>query len=134
MALQYPVDCDTPRKRIQFLLRFQYVLRIVHNGFGKWLNSGVSLTKYNDMVHALAHFLQKTEYPGQTVENLETQIKAKYPYVAQISETVWRQFLTEDFYPRHFLINSKIPGLRGQLRELLEWSEQIDEISWQQKI
>ena len=128
MAFTYPADCDTPRKRIQFCLRFQEVLRRVHNGFGKWHGIGITLIQYNNATHALAHFLKVCEYPGQTVTSLETSIRNKYPYVSQISETVWRQFIIEDFNPRQTILSSRIPLLKLTLRELFEWSEQIDEI------
>lgn len=128
MAFAYPLAVDSPRKRIQFCLRFQEVLRRVHNGFGKWYNTGITQTQYDNATHALAHFLKVCEYSGQTVASLETIIRNKYPYVAQISETVWKKFITEDFKPRQTVLSSKIPLLRLTLRELLEWSEQIDEI------
>ncbi|MFX0194522.1 MAG: hypothetical protein ACFFCW_00245 [Candidatus Hodarchaeota archaeon] len=124
--VQFPIDCDTPRKKHQFCVRFQEILRLVHNAFGRWYRVGLTQIQYDKLVYGLAHFLQKTEYPLATITQLQNQIMTKYPYVAQLSEADWTKFLVEDFEERSGMISGLVANNRDEMKSLLEWSEELD--------
>lgn len=107
MAISYPVDCDSPRKKTEWLYRAQELLRLIHNGFSKWYHEGLTQTQYDK-------FPQK--------------VKLKYPYKTQIVEEVFSQFITDDFMPRSNKICTQINIQRRLLKESIVWTIDVGDI------
>lgn len=107
MTITYPADCDNSRKRTEYVYRAQELLRLVHNGFSKWLHEGLTETQYN-------------KFP--------IKVKTKYPYVPMLSESDWNKFRNEDFMPRSDKICQEICVQRTILKESTEWSIDVGEI------
>lgn len=107
MAITYPLDCDTPRKRTEYVYRAQELLRRVHNGFSKWFHEGLTEVQYN-------------LFP--------LKVKNKYPYVPQISQEDWDRFKQEDFEPRSNKVCQAICVQRAYLKESVEWTIDVGDI------
>ena len=128
IEINYPATCNTLRRQFQFCIRFQEVLRKLHNGFGKWYTQGISNIAYERGIALFAHYLNVVEYPQANIETIKNQIRTKYPYVPQISEAVWQQFKIEDFKPRQNILSAILPVIKQGLKDELEWSEDLPEV------
>lgn len=107
MAIKYPVDCDSPRKKTEWLYRAQELLRLLHNIFGKWYREGLTQVQY---------------------DKLPQKIKDKYSYKVQLAESKWKQFLNEDFEPRSQKISNQICVQREQLKQSNTWSIEVGNV------
>lgn len=105
--VRFPINCDMPRRKTEYLYRSQELLRILHNGFSKWLHNGLTEEQYN-------------LFPNK--------VKTKYSYVAKLSNADWDKFQKEDFYPRSNKINQAICEERAFLKNSTNWSIDIGEI------
>lgn len=102
--ITFPVDCNSPRRKMEYLLRAQELLRKLNNFFAAWHREGKTQAQYN---------------------NLPQKIKNKYLYVPQLSKDQWQAFRNDDFQPRF----DKIINARGMMKEVMKES-----ISWNIKI
>lgn len=128
MAYQWPVDCDTPRKRLQFCLRFKEVLRRIYNGFGKWRREGLTTAQYDKLVAATAHFIQKIENPSANIETIKDTVRAQFPYTQQLLEADWLRFRNKVWKARSAIAEAMVVEQRTIVAQLLDWSEQVDEL------
>jgi hypothetical protein len=76
MAFNYPEDCDSPRRKAEFLYKAQEELRILHNIFSKWLHEGLTSEEYDELP-----FKIKEKYPYNLSEYLITK-RYKKPIIA----------------------------------------------------
>lgn len=106
--MKYPVDCDTARRKTEYLYKAQEVLRILHNNFSEWLHKGLSEAQYNDLFPEF--------------------IKLKYPFVLKLTEKMWDKFRKEEFTPRSNTICQEICVQRAELKKSSEWYVDVGEI------
>ena len=107
MTIRYPIECADTGKRTEYLYRAQELLRKLHNSFSEWLHKGLDKNQYD-------------KFPEK--------IKAKYPYVAQLSQETWRRFQNEDFTPRSDKICQEICVQRAELKKSTAFTIDIGEI------
>ena len=107
MALTWPADCITPAQRTEYCYRAQELLRLLHNGMGKWYREGLTHTQWNK-------FPQK--------------IKNRYPYTAQLSQAHWNDFRNNVFEPIQGRIIDKLLAQRALLFESTSWSINVEDI------
>lgn len=107
MALNWPVDCDTPAKRTEYCYRAQELLRLIHNGMGKWRRDGLTEAQWNQ---------------------LPQKIKTRYPYVAQLSEADWNDFTLNVFESISERIIEKLLQQRALLKESTAWIIAVEDI------
>jgi len=107
MALVWPVDCDTPAKRTEYCYRAQELIRLIHNGMGKWYREGLTEAQWN---------------------NFPQKIKTRYPYVAYLSRADWYDFTSTLFEPIHNRIVEKLLQQRALLFDSTTWSIAVEDI------
>lgn len=107
MAIQYPADCNSSRKKMEYLHRAQELLRLLHNSFVTWRDDGFTLAQYNE---------------------LPVQIKNKYPYKVKISDVDWDDFIEKEWTQRRDKIFRQISVQKGNLFESTTWSIDVGEI------
>lgn len=93
--MKYPEDCNTARRRTEFLYKAQEELRLLHNVFSKWLNEGLTEKEYN-------------LFPKR--------IKNEYSYVPKLSEIDFAKFKDEIFTPKSDKICQEICVQRALLK------------------
>lgn len=104
--MKYPLDCDSPRRRTEFLYRAQEELRLLHNAFSKWLHEGLTKEQYG---------------------LLPEIVKSKYLYVSKLPKLEWDRFQEEDFTPRSDRICQEICVQRALLKKSL-WSVDLGDM------
>ena len=107
MAINYPIDCDSPRKKTEWLYRAQELLRLLHNAFSKWLHEGLTQVQY---------------------DKLPQKVKSKYPYKPQLTKEDWDKFYREDFRLRNDKICAQIGIQRAQLKQSTIWAIEVEGI------
>lgn len=107
MALIYPVNCDSPRRKTELLYSSQELLRLLHNAFSKWLHEGLTKEQYS-------------LFPDK--------IKTRYPYIAKLPKADWDKFQKEDFTPRSDKICQEICVQRAELKKSTAFSIDVGEI------
>lgn len=107
MAINYPVDCDSPRKKTEWLYRAQELLRLLHNVFSKWLREGLTQVQY---------------------DKLPQKVKNRYPYKPQLTLQDWNKFYRKDFRPRNDKICTQMNIQRAQLKESTVWNIKVEDI------
>ena len=86
--MNYPAACNTALKRWTYLEAFREYLRLVHNVLGLWYRTGLTQAQYDSGVPD--SLIGETR--GETIV-LPAIIKARYPYVARLSEASWQDFV-----------------------------------------
>jgi len=101
MAITFPADCTTPRRRVEFCYRAMEKLRLIHNGMGKWRTQGLTETQW---------------------DKLPAKIKTRYPYKVQLTESEWQN------YKRivHRKLEDSIAPILTANRDLLKQETQWD--------
>lgn len=108
MAINYPVNCDSSRKKTEFLYKAQEDLRLLHNIFSKWLHEGLTRKEY---------------------EGIPDILKKKYPFVdLKLSKINWDRFQKEDFTSRSNKICQEICVQRAVLKSSTAWPIDIGAI------
>lgn len=123
MAITYPVDCDTPAKKTEWLYRAQELLRHFHNLFGYWSQHEISQQQYDN-----PPLPDVDEQGRQLLRTVFNYIKAKYPYTPQLSQEDWNRFLEEDYDPRKERVITQILLQRAQLKASTTWEVKIEDI------
>jgi len=106
MPLTFPVDCDSPRRRTEYCYRAQELLRLVHNGMGRWYREGLTETQWG-------------KFPQR--------VKNRYPYKPQLTEEDWRDFVSL-FGRLNHKVAVKLLESRDQLKESIAWAIDVNEI------
>lgn len=125
--IYYPATCTSPAQRCQFLNRFRYVFRTIHNWFGKWYNTGLTTEEYNKLINCFAHYMAVVEDPSKTKTQHIQILDTAFPFKAQISEAEWNIFVSNQFDERMAILDGTESQYRDTLESQLEWSEPIDE-------
>lgn len=107
MALTFPVDCDTPAKRTEYCYRAQELLRLIHNGMGRWYREGLTQAQWD-------------KFPQR--------IKNRYLYTAQLSQADWYDFTQNVFEPISGRITGKLLAQRALLFESTSWQINVEDI------
>lgn len=92
---KYPPNCDSSRRRTEFLYRAQEVLRLLHNIFSKWLHEGLTEEEYNLLPRGMRN---------------------EYSYVPKLSEANFAKFKDEVFAPKSDKICQEICVQRALLK------------------
>jgi hypothetical protein len=105
--MNFPVGCDTPAQRTEFLYCAQEKLQRLHNFMRLWYKEGITQQQWM---------------------KLPKRVQNKYSYKPQLTETEFRDFQNNVFEP----INDRVVGSIGQLREQLkqstQWEIDIEEL------
>lgn len=107
MPLTFPVDCDTPRKRVEYCYRAQELLRLIHNGMAKWRREGLTVAQW---------------------DRFPQRLKNRYPYDLQLPREQWDDFLTKVFENIQVKISHQIGVQKGLLKESLNWTINVEDI------
>ena len=100
MPLTFPVDCDSPRRRTEYCYRAQELLRLIHNGMGRWLREGLTVQQW---------------------QRFPQRLKNRYPYKPQLSKAEWEDFETNVFERIGSRITQVLLNNRQQLKESMTW-------------
>ena len=123
MAITYPVDCDNPRRKTEWLYTAQELLRHIHNLFSYWFHNQITQAQYdNPPLPDVPSILKPV------VRRIFTYLKNKYPYKTQLTQDDWNAFCKEDFRPRSDKICTQINIQRKQLKESTQWSPNVEDI------
>lgn len=106
MALTFPADCDSPRRRTEYCYRAQELLRLVYNGMKLWWKEGLTQNQWDK-------FPQK--------------VKNRYPYKPQLTDAEWKDF-GNLFDRMEEKVTIGIVTQRRQLKESLQWSIDVGEL------
>ena len=123
MAIPYPIDCDTPAKRTEWLYRAQELLRHLHNLFGYWSKHEITQEQYDN-----PPLPDIDEQGRQLLQIAFNYLKTKYPYVPQLSQEDWHKFLEEDHDPRKEKVISQILLQRAALKISNTWEVKVEEL------
>lgn len=107
MPLNWPVDCTTPRRRVEFCYCAQEKLRKLHNFMHAWRTSG------------------KTEAQW---DNLPTKVKNRYPYSEFLTDAQMADFRDTIFTIIEKKVIAKLLVNRQFLLDSIEWTPDLDEI------
>ena len=78
MTMEYPLTCDSARKKTEYLYKAQEELRILHNIFSKWLHEGLSKEEYEQIPEGI-----RVKYPYDVYnEWIEPVISTGEPAIA----------------------------------------------------
>jgi len=105
--LSFPIEADTPGKRMEYTMRAQELLRLLHNEMGDWYREGISVTRWG---------------------SLPAKVQAKYSYKNKLTETEWRDFLGTTFRATETQISAAIGQTREELHQSTVWALTINEI------
>ncbi|NOY72947.1 MAG: hypothetical protein GXP14_11325 [Gammaproteobacteria bacterium] len=101
MAYIFPIDCTSPRQRVEYCYRAQELLRRLHNKVGRWYKTGLTQTQYN-------------KFPAR--------IKNRLDYVPQITEAQWKWFLRNMYRKLETAITIELLKNRMLLNDSTQWS------------
>lgn len=105
--MKYPIGCDIPRRKTEYLYKAQEDLRLLHNVFSSWHHKGeMTLDQYN---------------------GLPKIFKAKYIHVPNLPKLALDKFMNEDFTPRSDKICQGICVQRAALKKA-DWVIDIGDI------
>ena len=103
----YPVDCTTSAQKTEYAYRCQEILRLVHNGMGRWFKEGLTQSQWS---------------------KLPVKIQNRYPYQPKLSEEQWKDFLVNIFEPASDKIAEAIATQREYLKNSTTWSVSAEEL------
>lgn len=106
--MKYPTDCNTPRRKTEYLYKAQEELRLLHNIFSQWHHKGgLTIDQYNILPKAF---------------------REKYIYVPNLPGLALDKLIKEDFTPRSNRICQEICVQRAELKKSSEWHVDVGEI------
>jgi len=123
MAITYPVDCDTPAKKMEFLCAAQELLRHIQNLMGYWYRNGITQAQYDNPPMPNVPIQLKP-----AVCRIFNYLKSKYPYKPQLTKEDWDKFYREDFQPRSDKITAQKGIQDAQLKISTNWEVMIEDI------
>ena len=121
MAFPYPSQINTSWKKVQYILRMKEYSRLLHNFAGYWKNNGLTQDEYDNGVGA-------SLLAGQSgvIFVLTDQLKSKYPYRSTINKAQWSSFISDDWDPRHHMIEGEIHIQVKSLKDQSDYDYLID--------
>lgn len=123
MAITYPVDCNTPAERMEWLHAARELMRFVHNIISYWLHNDITQTQYdNPPLPDVPDFLR------DDVRRVFTYLKNKYPYKPRLTMEDWDRFRLEDYVPRRDKISTQIHIQEGLLEVSTRWRPNVESI------
>jgi len=103
--MKYPTSCDTPRRRMEYALRMQEKLRLLHNVFRDEESPGV---------HA------------EEVIRIPTKLKARYPYKPQLTLKEQKEFITKIWRPIQRKVSTQIGLQKRELFRSSQWDPDLN--------
>lgn len=110
MAFTYPAPINTPWKKVQYIFRLKEYVRLMNNFAAYWWHNGLTQDQYDNGMDA-ADFDPRTARlygSGITWFVMNSQLKNKYAYTAQITEQAYRNFADIEWEPRLHVIEDEI--------------------------
>lgn len=107
MAITFPINCDSPAEKTEWLYRAQELLRLLHNAFGRWRREGLTQAQYD-------------KFP-QKIKNI-------FPYKPQLTDAEWQSFKENQFDPRQEKVVRAILTNRQLLKDSLQWDIKVEDI------
>ena len=109
MAIIYPVDCDSPRRRIEFCHSMIAKMRKLHNFMGKWTKGELTQVQY---------------------DKLPTVIKTNYSFITYpvLPQSLFDDFKATYFAPKEKKIIDKLHENKALLEISAVWTQDMDEI------
>ena len=123
MAIKYPVDCDSPRRKTEYLYAAQELLRYIQNLMAYWYREGITRVQYDN-----PPLLNVPSALQPVVHRIFTYLKNKYPFTPKLSQEAWDRFYREDFEPRSNKIIAQIGIQRAQLKASVAWEVRVEDI------
>lgn len=105
--MQYPIDCDTPRRRTEFCYACQEKLRWLHNAMWYWLNTDVTQVQWG---------------------KLPLRIRNRYVYKPRLTRQEWEDYRDNIEQKIDERIVTGILQNRAWLKISNKWSIDIGEI------
>jgi len=121
MAISYPTECDSPRRRIEYLFALMEVLRHVHNLMSYWYHNPITQVQYDNPP------LPDVPLPLRpVVRTAFTFLKNKYPFKVQLTDADWKEFDQVDYMPRLHKICTQIAIQKNDLKNSTTYNVSID--------
>ena len=110
--MQYPIGCDTTRKRIEYVIRLVELVRRIHILFGLWYRQPITEAQYNNQL-------------SQMPDKIETWVRNNYPYKPQLTKSDWDGFV--DIYKSKTVTLLKQRNIHFELlRTVTAWDNDAD--------
>lgn len=106
MALTYPVDCDTPQERIEYLCILQSKLSLLRAFFTEWRDIGKTQVQYN---------------------KLPAKVRARFGYTQILPFSEFKRFCKEIWSPLRWKTEYQIRVQESILRASTTWTPDINE-------
>lgn len=97
----YPIDADTSAKKTEYAYLAQEQLRVLHNKFVEWKETGLDPLEY-------------ATFPPE--------LKQAFPYVEKLTKTDMIRFIKKEFEPRQNTISEGILTQRAALKSSNKWT------------
>jgi len=120
--MKYPTNCDTPRRRMEYALRMQEKLRLLHNVFRDWRKFGLTQDQYDNGY-------APEESPGvhaEEVIRIPTKLKARYPYKPQLTLKEQKEFITKIWRPIQRKVSTQIGLQKRELFRSSQWDPDLN--------
>jgi len=106
MPLSFPVDCDTPRRRVEYCYLAQDKLRLLHNVMGQWYREGI---------------------PRNLWGRLPPKVRNRYPYTpSKLTIAQWKDFHDVVFERLTNIITDQLLRHRDMLKDSTQWTIDLD--------
>ena len=106
MKITFPINCTTEASRMAWCYRAEEKLRLIHNAFSRWWDTGLTLVQHN-------------KFPAN--------IKSRYPYIERISTDTRRDFLLNIYSPLEDAIALEMGKAIDESRASVFWTPDFDE-------
>lgn len=130
--INFPIDCDTPRRRTEYCYRAEELLRRLHNHMGWWYrgfdflrDAEGRLVRDPDgkVILDLNAPWTQTQY-----NHLPQKLKNRYPYQTQLPQAEWDDFRRNVFEPISQRIAEKLLENREFLFQSTNWTINVEDI------
>ena len=119
--MNYPINCDTPKKKMSYLLETYERYRRINNALAKWRNDGLTQDEYDNGFS----ILDGEQNPIMVI--IPQKIKDRFPSDLKLSESNFRLGQKKcDNKMREY--TSLWPKIKSQIQDKDEWSVLVDDI------
>lgn len=117
MALLFPIDCISPRQKVEYCFRAREILRLIHNKVGEWY----SLSK-SEVVFIQSQY--DDCFPLPECDGL----RKRYPYTPKLSKEQWDDFQENYYDVIDREINTHLSENVQAMMDASEWTPDIEAI------
>ena len=130
--INFPIDCDTPRRRTEYCYRAEELLRRLHNHMGWWYrgfdflrDAEGKLVRDSEGKVILDH---KAPWTSVQYNKLPQKIKDRYPYKERMAKGERDDFEMNVFEPISNRITEKLLQNRELLFQSTNWTINVEDI------